>query len=132
MANSEGFQLFNDLINGHSVEQHIGETETGIDDDANNNDDDGDDDSGGWGGSSKFANGSIKGSRENMMMKEGPDHHSDDAIHDDQADQIQEAVDSDAAAVAKDFVEAVDHVAGVQNVQSQEDIAAQKARIGAQ
>ena len=75
-------QLFNDLISGHSVEQHIGET--GEDGDDNSN-----------------ANVMVEKrdtSTENMLIRKGSDetypHHSDDTVHDDQADQIQETVDS--------------------------------------
>ena len=64
------------------MEQHIGETGEDGDDNSNND--------------VMVEKGGT--STENMLMRKGSDetypHHSDDTVHDDQADQIQETVDS--------------------------------------
>ena len=87
VAGSGGFQVFNDLISGHSAEQHIGETE---DNDDNNDADDFKDNR-----SMNHKDDKSKKTNEIMLKRRHEQsHHSDDAVHDDQADEIQETVDS--------------------------------------
>ena len=86
MKNYVRSKVFNDLISGHSVEQHIGETEDNDDNDVDDFKD------------HHYVNhkGDKSKKTNEIMLKRRHEqsHHSDDAVHDDQADEIQETVDS--------------------------------------